>query len=57
MPDTYTECATAGEVAIAQWVRKVLGDPAPRYFDPRTLKPYLPYAIVILAILLYFVTK
>jgi hypothetical protein len=57
LPDTFSDCATAGEVEIARWIRKRLGDSEPRYFDPRTLIGHIPYAIVILAILFYFIKK
>jgi hypothetical protein len=56
-PDEFVDCPTAGEVSIARSIMKMLGDPARRYFNPWTLRPYVTYAIVIIAILVYFFKK
>jgi hypothetical protein len=56
-PDKFQECRTAGEVEIARWIRRLLGDSEPKYYDPRPVVRVLPYFIAIFAILLYLLKR
>jgi hypothetical protein len=51
-PLEYVDCATHGEEAIAKWIRDLLGDKKPRYWEPRTLMwPAVTVLVLFLAVL------
>lgn len=51
----YSECPTNGEVEIAAWIRKLLGDSAPICKNPKNL--VIPIIVLIIAIIMYFFLK
>ena len=53
-PVDYEDCPTDGEAQMAQWIRTLLGDRAPPYIDPR---PLVKWAVILIAILLYYIFK